>query len=39
MFMFNVHRALFFPALLWFDGEGNEVKYTSGRDLDGLASL
>jgi protein disulfide-isomerase A6 len=35
--MFTEHS--FFPALLWFDGEGNEAKYTSGRDLDSLASL
>jgi len=28
-----------YPTLLWFDGEGKEEKYTSGRDLDGLASF
>jgi protein disulfide-isomerase A6 len=38
-FAFNGRRAYFSLALLWFDGEGKEEKYASGRDLDGLASL
>ncbi|KIM39834.1 hypothetical protein M413DRAFT_29010 [Hebeloma cylindrosporum] len=28
-----------YPTLKWFDGEGSEVTYTSGRDLDSLASF